>query len=149
MGRRTKPLVEQSFKNQHGHILQPGEPCLALTTSAGRARLHRAIFRGTRDGNAVIDIRTVKTVLKNEAGEQYDLRAETRALPYPKYPYGISYGTQAYKDAYNEYQRLQNVREVKVKERREGYKDVRIEGFRRSTLQNNNVYPADYAIRPL
>ncbi len=129
------------FTNRVGHVLNPGDPAVAVTTSAGRGNIVYGKYLGMRGMNVVMTVVRKRYRFENEAGEQYDYNLESRELSYPKYPYG---GNAADRDAYSI---AVNERAIKIQERRKGYKRVEYPYWGYTTLQNNNIYPGDIALR--
>ncbi len=161
--RRLKPFDAVPFTNSKGHVLQPGDAAIAVTTCTSRGELRVGTYLGTRKGsygvNVILEVKDSRTVLVDANDVPYDWNAEYRELPYPRgYPRfnanGARYGTPEYIKANEEYQAAVKeynagpVAEYKAAQakRREGYANKEFPYTWVTNLQNNNIYPAGIAL---
>jgi len=95
----------------------------------------------------VLEVQKQGSRLQNDAGELYDYAKERELLGrYPSYP-TASYYSPEYKEQHADYNRKASAYYDKQKELRKGYKSVNYTYAGTTTLQNNNVYPGDIALR--
>lgn len=161
--RRLKPFDAVPFTNSKGHVLQPGDAAIAVTTCTSRGELRVGTYLGTRKGsygvNVILEVKDSRTVLVDANDVPYDFGLENRELPYPRnYPLfnanGARYGTPEYNAAIAEYQRavkeyndgpVAEYRAAQIK-RRENYSFKEFPYTWVTNLQNNNIYPAGIAL---
>lgn len=142
------------FTTKNGHVLNPGDPCIAVTVSRHIANLIHGRYLGTRknrycnDVNVVIDRdKFVSRLVHNVTGEEYDHDLESKELPYSRMDYTHRYPSPKYIAAQEEYNRLWKVVIEDRKVRQADYSMKKFPVVRRTTLQLNKVYPADIALK--
>jgi hypothetical protein len=145
----TAPIEAVDFTNKTGHIIKPGDPVIIMTTCTGNSELFPATYLGLRNGeNVVVDICDHKTKFVNDKDEEYDWSGEYKELPYRYLSTNYRYGTPEYEAAAKTFHdEVTLPREEARKKRQEGYTYKKFPHIRRSTLQNNNVYPANLALK--
>ena len=158
--RRLKPFDAVPFTNSKGHVLQPGDAAIAVTTCTSRGELRVGTYLGTRKGsygvNVILEVKDSRTKLVDKNDVEYDYAAENRELPYPRnYPRfnanGARYGTPEWNEEYKRAVQEYNdgpVAEYKAAQtkRREGYANKEFPYTWVTNLQNNNIYPAGIAL---
>lgn len=161
--RRLKPYDAVPFTNSKGHVLQPGDAAIAVTTCTSRGELRIGTYLGTRKGSygvgVVLEVKDSRKLLVDKNDVPYDFAAENRELPYPRNharfnANGARYGTPEYNAANAEYQRavkeyndgpVAEYRAAQAK-RRSAYSFKEFPYTWVTNLQNNNIYPAGIAL---
>ncbi|WEM34423.1 hypothetical protein [Xanthomonas phage X1] len=128
---RSGPIEAVEYRG-----VKPGDRCIVMTTSTGRSKMHAGTYLGQRKGNCVVELDYIKTIFVNAEGKHYDWNAEYKQNPYPRARWNTP-----------EYHAEQERYNLKKKELQAGYEYKKVPSTRRSTLQNNNVYPADMALK--
>lgn len=164
--RRLKPFDAVPFTNSKGHVLQPGDAAIAVTTCTSRGELRIGTYLGTRKGSGhyggisvILEVKDSRKLLVDANDVPYDFGLENRELPYPRgYPRfnrtNARYGTPEYNAANEEYQKEVKayndgpVAEYKAAQakRRENYSFKEFPYTWVTNLQNNNIYPAGIAL---
>jgi hypothetical protein len=147
MSKRITPFDEIPFTSSRGDTFNPGDSMIALTRSTGQPGLNVGKYLGVRKTsrwgrdhvNVVMEVQRDNIKFVDENDVEYDYNAEWKELPHP---HGVRYGTHEYATAAKQ-------REEAVAKRREGFKHKNFPYLGYSTLQNNNVYPGDVAMKDI
>ncbi|USV41043.1 hypothetical protein [Xanthomonas phage BUDD] len=146
---RSAPISLEPWNAPTGYTLNPGDPVIYMTVSTGQGAINKGVFVGNRNGNAVIDCHYSINRFVDANDNEYDWRAERRAIPYTYFrnPNGYRYGTTEYREAEKLFEeQVRKPAEEARKKMQEGYAYKKFPAVRRTTLQNNRVYPANLAL---
>lgn len=144
----TAPVEAKEFKNRSGHTIKPGERCIVMTTCTGHSQLYPATYIGMRGKNVVVEITDSRQQFVNDKDELYDFNKEYKLFPYAYFQSAYRYGTPEYKAGQEVWKEtVDKPRAEGIAKLREGYAYKNFPFTRRSTLQNNNVFPADLALK--
>ncbi len=119
-----------SFTNKFGQVLNPGDRCVVVTKCTGSVNIAEGEYIGlSAKGN-------VQARVDNSYNTRYWAGTDNEVpwSEYPKYPYGVKYGTDEYKAAIDDYQaRQKHFNEVETELRKKPSTRV-------TTLQLNNIF---------
>lgn len=145
--RRIKPCEAVSFTNDLGHVIQPGDQVLIITSHYKKTRIGVGRYVGLRERAAVVEFDEVheKTV-HNENGSIW--RWEAPGLESPKSPpyvntwnatpavrAEVQRAAEEHRETYNQYHNALEAYKVT------NYHVVKTPYVRRSTLQLNRIFP--------
>lgn len=151
-----RELILQPYTNRDGDVINPGDPIFYLTCAAHNTQLHSGVYLGyyeTKGWRGHVNKKVVVQGLKysraftNDAHEEYDTKAESIAIPAPKYPNtrGLGYSSPEYKAAMDAYQAEYKEYQKLIEARREGYSVKKYYvGTKQQCLQRNEIYPYHY-----
>lgn len=124
-----------SYADESGHIFNPGDRVIALTTSTRRPSVFTGTYLGLNKKRVVLEADKKTKVFRNAKGEDYDFAHErTRLLEADAYPYKYHWGS-------SEYDAAARRSELLKEEWQKGYTWIPVQTKRRTVLRNNRIRP--------